>query len=105
MSDRADDSTDDPNDDSLRPDTLNEVGVLKRREIEARIIAPLLDRLAGEYGTGVFDVAREVIVGVAREQGASLAELIGDDSLPAFGERTRRVVGGGGPRDGSGRAE
>ena len=65
-------------------DRLNDVGVLKRREIEARIVAPLLERLAAEYGAGVFDVARDVIVGVAREQGAALAEQLGDDSLPAF---------------------
>lgn len=65
-------------------DTLNDVGVLKRREIEARIVAPLLERLADEYGTGVFDVARDVIVGVAREQGAALADHVGGDSLPAF---------------------
>jgi predicted ArsR family transcriptional regulator len=65
-------------------DRLNEIGVLKRREIEARIVAPLLDRLAAEYGQGVFDVARDVIVGVAREQGAALAEQVGADSLPAF---------------------
>lgn len=65
-------------------DRLNEVGVLKRREIEARIVAPLLERLAAEYGDGVFEVARDVIVGVAREQGAALAEQVGDDSLPAF---------------------
>jgi len=65
-------------------DDLNEVGVLKRREIEARIVAPLLERLAVEYGDGVYEVARSVIVGVAREQGAALAERIGGDSLPAF---------------------
>ena len=65
-------------------DTLNEVGVLKRREIEARIVAPLLERLAERFGDDVYTVAGEVIVDVAREQGAGLAELVGDDSLPAF---------------------
>jgi hypothetical protein len=65
-------------------DELNGVGVLRRREIEARIVAPLLARLAGEYGDGVYEVARDVIVGVAREQGAALAAQIGSDSLPAF---------------------
>ena len=65
-------------------DRLNDVGVLKRREIEARIVAPLLERLAEEYGDGVYDVARDVIVGVAREQGADLAEQVGGDSLAAF---------------------
>lgn len=65
-------------------DRLNDIGVLKRREIEARIVAPLLERLAEEYGTGVYDVARDVIVEVASEQGASLAEQVGGDSLPEF---------------------
>lgn len=65
-------------------DTLNDVGLLKRREIEARIVAPLLERLAVEYGTGVYGVAREVIVGVARDSGAALAEQVGDNSLMGF---------------------
>ena len=65
-------------------DTLNDVGLLNRREIEARIVAPLLERLAAEYGEGVYDVARDVIVGVARDSGAALAEQMGDDSLMGF---------------------
>jgi hypothetical protein len=65
-------------------DTLNDVGVLKRREIEARIVGPLLERLADAYGLGVYDVARDAIVEVARVQGAALAAQIGGDSLPDF---------------------
>jgi len=65
-------------------DTLNDVGVLKRREIEARIVGPLLARLAAEYGDGVYDVARDEIVEIARAQGAALAEQVGGDSLPHF---------------------
>jgi hypothetical protein len=60
------------------PDTLNEIGVLKRREIEARILMPVLKRLGAVFGEDrVFAVAREVIVEVAREQGRSLAEQMG----------------------------
>jgi hypothetical protein len=70
--------------DSSKPDTLNDVGLLKRREIEARIVAPLLERLAAEFGDGVYDVARDVIVDVARHAGAAMAEHTGDNSLPAF---------------------
>ena len=48
--------------DDQRPDTLNDVGVLKRREIEARIVAPLLERLGQEFGTDrVYELAREVV--------------------------------------------
>ena len=65
-------------------DRLNEVGVLKRREIEARIVAPLLERLAERFGPEVYDTARDVIVDVAREQGAALADAVGDNSLPGF---------------------
>ncbi len=65
-------------------DTLNDVGILKRREIEARIIGPLLTRLADEFGTGVYAVAGDAIVEIAREQGAALARQVGGDSLIDF---------------------
>jgi hypothetical protein len=73
---------DDPTD--RLPDHLNDVGVLKRREIEARIVAPLLVRLADRFGPEVYETARQVIVDVARRQGATLAERAGADTLPAF---------------------
>ena len=61
----------------MPPDTLNDVGVLKRREIEARIVAPLLERLAQEFGSErVYDLAREVVVEVAQTQGAALARIV-----------------------------
>ena len=63
-------------------DTLNEIGVLKRREIEARILMPILEALGDEFGRNrVFDVARRAIVGVAQEQGRQLAERMGGNSL------------------------
>ena len=34
----------------LPPDTLNEIGVLKRREIEARILMPVLEALGAQFG-------------------------------------------------------
>ena len=68
-----------------RPDTLNEIGVLKRREIEARIVAPLLERLGEEFGREeVMRVARDVVVGVAAEQGAALADAAGGNDLVSF---------------------
>jgi hypothetical protein len=68
----------------MSDDTLNEVGVLVRREIEARIVAPLLERLAAEYGPGVYDIARHAIVDIARDQGAALADRVGGNSLTDF---------------------
>jgi hypothetical protein len=66
-------------------DTLNEIGVLKRREIEARILMPVLQRLGAEFGQDrVFALAREVIVEVARTQGRELARKMGGDSLGHF---------------------
>lgn len=65
----------------LKPDTLNDIGVLKRREIEARIIAPLVERLSQEFGRDrVLEILREVIVNVARDQGKQLSLEMGGDS-------------------------
>ncbi len=72
-----------------QPDPLNAIGVLKRREIEARIVAPLLEALGQEFGRErVLEIAREVIINVAREQGGQLAEAMGASSLRHFAEST-----------------
>ena len=70
------------------PDTLNErIGVLARREVEARIVAPLLEALGEEFGhERVSEIARDLIVEIAREQGAGLVDAMGGDSLPCFAE-------------------
>jgi L-2-amino-thiazoline-4-carboxylic acid hydrolase len=69
----------------LPPDTLNEVGVLRRREIEARILAPLIGAFAAEFGRDrVLEIARGVIVQIAREQGRSLAKQMGGNGLAHF---------------------
>jgi hypothetical protein len=63
---------------------LNAVGILVRREIEARILAPVLEALGREFGRDrVIAVAREAIADVARDQGRAMAAG-GDTSLPAF---------------------
>lgn len=64
---------------------LNAIGVLTRREIEARIVAPLIDAYAKEIGRErAIEIAREVIVRLAREQGAQLAMAYGGNSLAHF---------------------
>jgi hypothetical protein len=69
----------------MPPDRLNEIGVLKRREIEARILMPVLEALGAQYGREqVFETARKVIIDVARAQGRELAERVGGDSLTHF---------------------
>jgi len=70
---------------SLPPDTLNEIGVLKRREIEARILLPVIETLANEFGRDrVIPMVRDIIVGIAREQGREIAQRMGGDSLSRF---------------------
>lgn len=68
------------------PDTLNEsIGVLTRREVEARILAPVVDALGNEFGRQkVIGILRETIVRIAEEQGALLSQLMGGDSLEHF---------------------
>jgi hypothetical protein len=66
-------------------DRLNAVGVLTRREIEARILAPVVDALGEEFGRErVIEIVRDVIVGLAREQGRAMAEARQDASLSSF---------------------
>lgn len=69
----------------MPPDTLNEIGVLKRREIEARILAPFVDALAAEFDRErILAILADTIIVVARQQGEERAAQIGDDSLLAF---------------------
>jgi hypothetical protein len=69
----------------LPPDRLNEIGVLKRREIEARILAPVINALAAEFGRGrVIEIAKRVIMEIARQQGRALADQLGGNSLGHF---------------------
>lgn len=77
--------SDDLQPDLMNPDRLNALGVLTRREIEARILGPLLDALGEQFGwEGVLEVTREVIVQIARDQGRQLAESRGGNSLAHF---------------------
>jgi hypothetical protein len=82
--------------DGIPPDRLNEIGVLKRREIEARILAPLINAFAEEFGRErVIEIAKRVIVEIARQQGKALAEQVGGDTLAHFaGSKDAWVKGG-----------
>ena len=70
------------------PDTLNQrLGVLNRREAEARILQAFLNRLEDEFEAArVREVLRETIITIAHQQGAAMAREQGDDSLPAFAD-------------------
>src|SRR4030042_4631201 len=80
---------------TLLPDTLNEIGVLKRREIEARILGPLIDGFAEECGRErALEIAKRVIVRIAREQGRALADHMGGNSLAHFVQSQENWVKG-----------
>lgn len=68
-------------------DRLNAVGVLTRREIEARILAPVVAALGERFGRDeVVTIVRGVIAGIARDQGTAMAEGRGDASLASFAQ-------------------
>lgn len=69
---------------NLQDDLNRKIGVLTRREAEARILAPLMNALADEFGRErVEKVVSETIVSLAREQGAALSAEFGN-SLDSF---------------------
>lgn len=79
-----------------KPDSLNDIGVLKRREVEARIVAPLIERFAEEFGQDrVTELARETVIDVARDQGAALAEAMGGNGLTEFANSMTNWTKGG----------
>jgi len=69
-------------------DDLNvKIGVLTRREVEARILAPVIDALSKNFGqNNVMNVVRQTITGIAAEQGAKLAEHMGGNTLQHFAD-------------------
>jgi hypothetical protein len=67
------------------PDYMNAVGLLNRREIEARILAPLLNALMLEFDRDkVWEIARKVIQEAARQQGLQLANSVEKNDLKHF---------------------
>ncbi len=78
------------------PDTLNDVGVLKRREIEARIVTPLIQRLGEEFGhERVTELAREIVINLAKSQGADMADALGGNDLAMFSDNKGNWTKGG----------
>ena len=72
-------------DDRADVERLNAIGVLTRREIEARVLAPVIDALAREFPRErVIEIVRDVVIQIAREQGRAMAETGSDRSLTAF---------------------
>ena len=70
----------------MKPDRLNElIGVLTRREIEARILAPIIDAFQQQWGENqVVTIVQKCVVDIAREQGAQLRHTVEGDTLEHF---------------------
>jgi hypothetical protein len=73
---------------TLPTDDLNaKIGVLTRREVEARILSPVIEALGESIGHDqVLPVVQRTIVKIARNQGADLSKQVGDNSLQHFSE-------------------
>ena len=69
-------------------DHLNaKIGVLTRREVEARILAPMLDAMGEAFGRErVIQVMRDTIIRIAKKQGAELTGFMGGVTLQHFAE-------------------
>jgi fumarate reductase iron-sulfur subunit len=64
---------------------LTKVGILVRREIEARIAGPLIKAFIEELGEErTLKIARGVILSLAKESGAQLAIFVGGNSIEHF---------------------
>lgn len=70
---------------TLPPDTLNSIGVLTRREVEARLLIPLIEALSARFGQpAVLETIRQAIVDIAHQQGQQLAESCPANDLLHF---------------------
>lgn len=68
------------------PDTLTQrIGVLTRREVEARILAPIIEALGAAFGReDVVAVLAQTIVQVARHQGEELDKAMAGNDCGRF---------------------
>lgn len=70
--------------------------LLQRREIEARIVGPLIRGFETELGPEkTLEVVRRVITDLARQGGTELAKQVGEASLEAFAQSLDRWKAGG----------
>ena len=72
------------------------ITLLQQREIEAKVVGPLVRGFAAEVGTEkALEIVRMVIVNLAHEAGADLAKRLGGASLEAFASGLDRWSEGG----------
>lgn len=66
-------------------DYMDAVGLLNRREIEARLLAPLIAALSAEFGREkVWEIISQIIQEIALQQGALLASGVESNDLEQF---------------------
>ena len=77
-----------PSEEPVPLDNLNaKIGVLTRREVEARILSPVIEALGETFGRDqVLSVVQRTIIKIAREQGADLSKQMGGNTLQNFTE-------------------
>ena len=65
--------------------SIENMAILDRRRIEAEVLGPMIRAFQQEFGEAkTNEIARKVIVGIAREQGREMSEQLGTDDLQAF---------------------
>jgi hypothetical protein len=66
-------------------DYMNAVGLLNRREIEARMLAPLINTLCNEFDRErILEIVCDAIQEIARQQGAQLANSLEANDMEHF---------------------
>ena len=79
----------------LKDELTQKIGVLTRRETEARIIAPFVDALIKNFGKEkIIPILEKTVMELARNQGSSLAKEYGND-VSAFLETLKFWTQGG----------
>ncbi len=64
---------------------LTKVSILARREIEARILIPVIKALVADLGKErALEIIRPIIKSLARESGAQTAKIVGGNTLEDF---------------------
>lgn len=75
---------------------MPEISLLQRREIEARIVGPLVRAFSSEFGESkTIEIVQAVIRDLAKESGADLSQLQGDAGLETFAKTLDRWKEGG----------
>ena len=76
--------------------SIEDVPMLTRREIEVRILSEFVDDLSEKFARDhIVEILRQTIRRVARQQGKSLAAQCGGNDLSAFGQVTEKWCEGG----------